>query len=454
MKYTFLFSLLVSTAMAQKAEVWLTKADQSMLFQKQPNEFSFEPITNHLPSIYVDVSKHFQQMDGFGYTLTGASAILINRLPIAQKKALLEEIFATNHNNIGVSCLRISVGASDLSDHIFTYNDTSQPDLNLTNFTLDKEQQDLIPILKDILQINPAIKILASPWTPPAWMKTNQATKGGSLKPEFYAAYAKYLVRYIQAMQKNTIRIDALTIQNEPLNPDNNPSLLMQAPEQATFIKKYLGPAFKTNKISTKIIVYDHNADRPDYAIEILNDTETRKFVDGAAFHLYGGTAEAIGHVHEAHPDKNLYFTEQWIGAPSNFGGDLLWHIKNVLIATPRHWCKTVLEWNLASDPQQKMHTEGGCTACLGALTIGDDIKRNAAYYIIAHASKFVRPNSIRVASNITMSLPNVAYKTPNGKTVLIVLNESDTAMTFNIRLKNKQITPTLTAKTVATFVW
>lgn len=450
------FLLSAFASQAQQAEYWLTNADKSILFQKQIQRFSFEYQTNTLPSIYVDDTKTFQKMDGFGYTLTGGSAQLLAAMKPAERAKLLQELFTTNQNNIGVSYLRISIGASDLSDHVFTYNDlpAGQTDPKLTRFTLAEERKELIPVLKEILAVAPSLKILGSPWTPPAWMKTNAASKGGSLKPEFYDVYARYLVKYIQEMQKEGIRIDAMTVQNEPLHPGNNPSLLMPQDEQAAFIKKSLGPVFKKAKINTKILIYDHNADRPDYPISILNDSEARQYIDGSAFHLYGGNIENLRDVHEAHPDKNLYFTEQWIGAPANFGGDLMWHVKNLIIGASRNWCKTVLEWNLAADPQQKPYTEGGCTACLGALTIGETIVRNPAYYIIAHASKFVRPNSVRIASNVTMGLSNVAFMTPNGKTVLIVINENDKQITFNVRYKKKQITPTIEGKSVITFVW
>ena len=457
MKINCLLLLFLSlVARAQQAELWITKSDQSILFQKQFNKSTFGPITNTLPSIYVDDTKRFQTMDGFGYTLTGGSAQLLTRMNSTDRAQLLQELFATDQNNIGISYLRISIGASDLSDHVFTYDDlsASKTDPTLSQFTLAEEQKELIPVLKQILKINSQIKILGSPWTPPSWMKTNGASKGGSLKPEFYDVYARYLVKYIQEMQKEGVQIDAITVQNEPLHPGNNPSLLMPQDEQAAFIKKSLGPIFTAAKVATKIIIYDHNADRPDYPISILNDPEARKYVDGSAFHLYGGNVEALRDVHEAHPDKNVYFTEQWIGAPANFGGDLLWHVKNLIIGASKNWAKTVLEWNLAADPNQKPFTDGGCTACLGAVTISETVSRNPAYYIIAHASKFVRPGSVRIASNGTMSLPNVAFKTPTGQTVLIVMNESDKPIEFNIRYKGKQSISALSAKTVATFVW
>lgn len=439
------------------AEVWLTHADQSKLFEKQAETFTFSPQSSTLPTIFVDEKQKFQSMDGFGFTLTGGSATLLWQMDADKRKALLKELFAFDGKNIGISYLRVSIGASDLSDHVFTYNDlpTGQTDEKIQKFDLTEEKKALIPVLREILAINPAIKILGSPWTPPVWMKTNGNSKGGSLLPKYYDAYALYLVKYIQSMKKEGVNIDAITIQNEPLHPGNNPSLLMQPEEQGAFIKQSLGKAFKSAKITTKIWLYDHNADRPDYPIAILNDPEVRQYVDGSAFHLYGGSVESIRQVHEAHPDKNLYFTEQWIGAPGNFAGDLAWHTKTLIIGAPRNWCKTVLEWNLAADPQQNPHTEGGCTECLGALTIDkNEIKRNPAYYIVAHASKFVRPNAQRIASNTTMGLQNIAFKTAEGRIVLIVLNESNKPSTFMISHQNKKIQQTLPAGTVATYVW
>jgi glucosylceramidase len=436
---------------AQKIEKWMTRLDKSKLLEKQKQTLVFAKNNQNLPTIFVDDSKAFQTMDGFGYTLTSGSASLINQL--SNKKQLLKELFGHDENSIGVNYLRVSVGASDLSDHTYSYSESK--DLSLKNFSLKEDKKYLIPLLKEIIKINPKIKILASPWSPPTWMKTNNNFMGGSLLPEYYPVYANYLVKYIKEMKKLGIVIDAITIQNEPLHPGNNPSLLMLPNEQANFIKNNLGPTFLKNGIKTKIIIYDHNADRTDYSISILNNPAARKFIDGSAFHLYGGNVETISEVHEAHPDKNLYFTEQWIGHPSNFGGDMAWHVKNLIIGATRNWCKTVLEWNLAIDPQMNPHTEGGCTACLGAITIDKDkIERNAAYYIIGHASKFVPTNSKRIASNTVLNLQNVAFKTPEGKTVLIVINDSDKSLEFLIGSKGKQAKETIEAGSVVTYVW
>ncbi|MBK6978170.1 MAG: glucosylceramidase [Cytophagaceae bacterium] len=432
---------------AQKVQVWLTKGDQSKKFEKQKEEYFFEKKDSDIPTISVDDSRRFQTMDGFGFSLTGGSAMLLNQM--TNKSEVLKELFGTQDNAIGISYLRISIGASDLDSAVFSYSEKKG------HFSLAEDEKNLIPVLKEILKINPKLKILGSPWSPPIWMKTNNNSIGGSLKKENYQDYADYLVRYLGSMKKKGITIDAITVQNEPLHPGNNPSLLMLGSEQAEFVKNNLGPALVKSGLKTKIIIYDHNADRPDYPIRVLSDPAARKYIDGSAFHMYGGNVETLTDVHEAFPDKGLYFTEQWIGHPTNFQGDLTWHIKNLVIGASKNWCKTVLEWNLAADPYQKPHTPGGCTACLGAITIdGNNFSKNTAYYIIAHASKFVRPGSIRIASNTTMSLPNVAFKTSDGKTVLIVLNESDKEIDLSISSKGNRIFQKLDAFTVATYVW
>jgi glucosylceramidase len=309
--------------------------------------------------------------------------------------------------------------------------------------------------LKEILALNPKIKILGSPWSAPVWMKTNQLVKGGSLKPEYYPAYAQYFIKYIQGMANEGILIDAITIQNEPENPGNTPSLVMTAPEQNEFIKNHLGPAFKSANIKTKIILFDHNADHPQYPISILDDAVTRPFVDGSAFHLYLGEVTALSTTHDAHPDKNVYFTEQWTSGKGEFAADLQWHVTNLIIGATRNWSRNVLEWNLAADENFNPHTpDGGCDLCQGALTIGKSIKRNVSYYIIGHASKFVPPGSVRISSSVVDQLPNVAFQAPDGKKVLIVINESKNELSFSIGIKNKSSKTSLLPGSVGTYVW
>ena len=216
-----------------------------------------------------------------------------------------------------------------------------------------------------------------------------------------------------------------------------------------------LGPTFQAAGIGTKIIIWDHNCDNPNYPISILNDAVAKTFIDGAAFHLYNGDISALSNVHTAHPDKNLYFTEQWTAGSGSFDGDLKWHVKNVVIGSMRNWSKVALEWNLANNPSYGPHTIGGCTECKGAITIsGSSINKNVGYYIVAHASKFIPSGSVRILSSLVSNLPSVAFSTPAGKKVLIVVNESASTISFNISYKGKYVITSLSAGDVATYSW
>jgi glucosylceramidase len=446
-----------SNGYADKVAMWITSGNKSLLLTKVSGNVK-EGKEASLPSINIDASKKFQSMDGFGFSLTGGSAMLISKLSPDKRREVLNELFTTEGNGIGISYLRISIGASDLDDHVFSYADFSSgaKKKDISGFTLAEDQKYLIPLLKEILVLNPKIKIMGSPWSAPAWMKTNNHVKGGSLKKEYYSEYAKYFVKYIQGMQQGGIILDAITIQNEPENPNNTPSMLMTAEEQADFVKNHLGPAFEQAGIKTKIVVFDHNCDHPEYPIAILNDRDAKKYVDGSAFHLYLGEISALSKVYEAHPDRNIYFTEQWTSGEGQFDGDLLWHTKELIIGAPRNWSRNVLEWNLANDPQFNPHTDdGGCTICQGALTInGDSVTRNVSYYIIAHASKFVPAGSVRIASDANSEVPNVAYLTPSGEKVVITLNESTTEKKISIKEAKTEYTINLPPTSVATLIW
>jgi len=438
---------------------WVTDPAQQVFFSRQTGKAAGEIGS---VTIKVDPARKYQTIDGYGWALTGGSAQHIVHMSAPARAALLKDIFSTEGNHIGGSYVRISIGASDLNDHVFSYDDLpqEQTDTALAHFDLGSDKQDVIPVLKEALAIYPSLKILGSPWSAPAWMKDNHDTRGGSLKKEYYGVYAHYFVKYIRAMAKQGIRIDAITVQNEPLHPGNNPSMYMPAKDEAEFVKGFLGPAFRRAGIKTKIIVYDHNCDKPEYPISILDDPEASKYVDGSAFHLYGGTIDALSKVHDAYPMKNLYFTEQWVGGPGDFSKDIPEHIEKLIIGASRNWSRNVIEWNLAADPAYKPHTDrGGCDRCLGAVTIdGDKVTRNPAYYIVAHAAKFVRPGSVRIGSDATgtdaESLPNVAFRTPAGKMVLIVLNTGATAQTFAIADNMGRTIATLNAGAVGTYVW
>jgi glucosylceramidase len=456
-RVSFAFVLAVSTV-ASGAEppaaaiAWITNPDRSALFARQAEGLEWGPATPGGRAIDVDESRRFQTIDGFGFALTQGSALHLVRMSPRARAALLAELF-------GISYLRVSIGASDLNERVFSYDDppAGETDPDLRRFDLGPDRADVLPVLKEILGLNPDIKILASPWSAPRWMKTNNDVKGGMLEPKLYDTYARYLVRYVQAMAKEGVRIDALTIQNEPLHPGNTPSMVMEAVDQADFIKRHLGPALVEAKLDTKIVIYDHNCDKPEYPLTILKDPEAAKYVDGSGFHLYGGEVSAMGLVHDAHPDKHVYFTEQMLTEPP---GSAAIHIgpavRRLVIGTTRNWSRNVILWNLAADPANQPHTDnGGCGICQGAITIdGDTVTRNIAYYAIAHVSKHVRPGSTRIESTWLEGFPSVAFRTPEGRIVAVVANDHWSPGRVKVRHNGRQFMLRLNPGAVGTFVW
>ena len=443
---------------AQQMQFWLTDPDANITFEEQP---SIPPNTDtYVGNLLISINDTvtFQTMDGIGFALTDGCSLHLQNLSETVRDQILEELFRTDKNNIGISYLRLSIGASDLDPAPYSYDDVplGETDVNMTHFDLGFTRIHVLPILKQILVINPNIKLLGSPWSPPAWMKTNKGTRGGFLLTKYFDAYALYFVRYIQEMAKEGFTIDAITVQNEPLFGLNNPSALMLASEQARFIKESLGPAFEKYSIKTKILIFDDNCDTPDYPIKVLEDPDAKQYVDGSTFHLYSGNITAMSQVHDRFPEKNVYLTERGVLAPSHFKKDFVWRINNLIIGAPRNWAKTVLQWNLASDPKFKPHTDTGCPTCLGAITIdGDQITRNVGYYISAHASKFVRPNSIRVDSTIVSGLPNVAFRTADtNQIILIVLNDNESGtQTYQIQCRGKIYNTSLHEGSAGTYI-
>ena len=437
-------------------EGWITRDANSLLQPLQPVAFSRSSPQEPLPTIEVDDSQTFQPIEGFGFALTGGSAYLLAGLPAADRAELLEELFGLTEDAVGLSCLRLSIGASDLGWRDFTYWDlepgTADPDL--ARFNLAVCDPEVVPVMQQILRINPAVKIIASPWTAPPWMKSNDSFIAGSLKPECYAAYARYFVKYVEVMRGNGIHVSAVTPQNEPHNPKNEPSMVMTATEQAEFIKGHLGPALRKGAPETEILCWDHNCDEPDYPLTVLEDAGARAYIGGVAWHLYNGSPEAMSKVWAHYPEKKVYFTEQWVSSHDDFMGALRWHTKNVIIGTLRNMSRTALEWNLASDPEFALHTPNGAVGALGGVTIGDTIKRNPGYYLMAHAARFIRPGSLRVHSSEVDPLPNVACLTPDSRMVMVVMNDADGARRFRVQHQGAWATLELGAGEVATLRW
>jgi glucosylceramidase len=439
-------------------EVWLTRPDKSALFNKQEGYLPVDVANRQSATIAVNPSKGYQTMDGFGFALTGGSADLISKLPPAMRDDLLQELFSTDGSGIGLTHLRLSIGASDLSRISYSYNDLlpGETDPDLERFNLAAGDIQTIPLLKAILAVNPSVRIIATPWSAPPWMKTNESYIGGKLKLECYDSYAHYFVKFIIKMKSHGILINAITPQNEPLNPKNNPSMAMSAVEQAVFIRNHLGPALLDAGLgNVELFCYDHNCDRIDFPLTVLSDSEARKFIKGVAWHLYAGQIEAMSEVAKKHPTMKTYFTEYWVDARSEFAEGLRWHTENIVIGASRNGAQAILEWNLASDPNHGPHTEEGCVLCLGALTIGSStIVRNLSYYVIAHLSRFVRPGSLRIESNPIDSLHNVAFRTPDGQAVLLVLNNGSDMRFVNIRCNGLTASHILEGGAVGTYVW
>ncbi len=445
-----------------EASAWVTTGNRNRLLHQETDIMIFEGQQTDLSSTSIDFDDLLQEIDGFGAALTGSSAWLINRqMSNAQSQQLLTDLFHQT-NGIGVSYLRLPMGSSDFSLSNYTYNDLlpGQSDPELEFFSIAPDQQDIIPVLKRILDINAEIKIMGSPWSAPAWMKTNGSLMGGKLKEEWYDTYALYFVKFIQAYAQEGITIDAITIQNEPLHETSGyPTMRMEAYEQNLFIREHLGPLFNQHGITARIIIYDHNWDRPDYPILILDDPVTRNYVAGSAFHAYAGSVSAMSQVHATHPDKGLYFTEiSGGGWATDFSDNLKWKMSNIFIGTANHWSKNALLWNLALD-ENDGPTNGGCQNCRGVVTIlpGGNVERNEEYYALAHMSKFVQPGARRAESTgfpSSDNLESVVFVNPDGSKVLVVLNSNNSQKSFAVKFDDKFFEYRIDGNAVATILW
>ena len=445
----------------KKLQMYLTDPSANIFLAKQETP-KVGKNDEKCAEITVDSTERFQTIDGFGFALTGGSAYLLNKMSANDRAEVLKRFYDPNEG-IGASMVRISIGASDLSRKCFTYDEKLLglfKDTELKKFNIYAGDKEVIPMLKEILSINPDIKILATPWTAPKWMKSNKLYGGGTLKPKFYQAYADYFVKYLKTMKDNGINISAVSTQNEPECDTNKPSMKMDASSQANFIGKYLGPTLEKNNLGDiEIFCWDHNCDKKDFALKVLGDSEANKYVSGSAWHLYAGDIKILSEVYEEQPEKKLWLTEQWTGRNGEFAGDFKWHLKNVILGTVNNHGQAAFEWNLAADQNCDPHTVGGCPDCKGAITINKKSNKvdsyNVSYYIIGQAAKFVRPGSVKISSKSSDdSLINAAFETKEGKIVLIVLNDGNKEVDFKIKFADNTITSKLNAGAAATYVW
>ena len=441
-----------------------TTGDQSMLLQTQPSVSFATGGSSSGAVITVDATTQYQQMDGFGGSMTDSSAWLIsNKLSATQRTTLMQQLFSPSAG-IGISFLRQPMGASDFSaSGNYSYDDVpaGQTDPNLTNFSVAHDTAYIVPLLNQARTVNPNLKVVALPWSPPAWMKTSGTMNGGNMNLAYFPILAQYFVDYVQAYQQQGIPIYALSVQNEPLySTTGYPSEYLAAGDESTFVANYLGPALGNAGLgSVKVLAYEHNWDNTAYAESVLGGP-AGPYVAGTSFHCYAGDPSAQSTVEAAFPAKDIWFTECSGITSTTFAGDLVWNAENLLIGSTRNWARSVSLWNLALD-QNSGPKNGTCSNCRGVVTIDDSVSPakvtfNVEYYILGHLGKFVIPGAHRIDSNTfgAGSIQDVAFQNPDGSIVLLVLNSASKAGTFTVNSKGQSFTYTLPAGALATFRW
>ena len=442
-----------------------TTGDHALLLQSQPGVTFATGGSASGPVITVNDGAKYQQMDGIGASLTDSAAwIVSHKLTASQQSELWQSLFSPTAG-IGISFLRQPMGATDFSvAGNYSYDDVpaGQTDPSLTKFSIAHDTAYTTPLLRQAIAVNPAIKVVAVPWSPPAWMKTSGTMNGGNMNTAYFSSLAQYFVKFVQAYQQQGVPIYAVLPQNEPLNPNSGyPTEYLSATDEAKFVGANLGPAFSAAGLSgVQIIGYDHNWDQPAYPETLFADSSASSYLAGSAFHCYAGGVSAQSAVHDAYPEKGLWFTECSGTVGSNFAGDLVWNTENLLIGATRNWARSISLWNLALD-QKSGPQNGGCTNCRGVVTIDysvapTTISRNVEYYVLGHLAKFVVPGAYRIDSNSFGhgGIEDVAFQNPDGSIVVLALNSGTGSATFTVSWKNRTFNYSLPAGAVATFLW
>ena len=454
--------VVAASAPSLAVDVWLTRGDQVSLLEHRPSISFHAGSGTHSARINVDPATTYQVIEGFGGAMTDSSAwLLSSKMSAAQRSALLQQLFSTQ-DGIGLSMLRVPMGASDFALSVYTYDDmpAGQTDPTLQHFSIAHDLSYIVPMLQQARAENPSLRLQASPWSPPAWMKSPQTLYGGSLNSNYYATYAQYFVKFVQAYEGQGLPIHAVTPQNEPLNSTTTiPACTMATYQQSAFVGDYLGPAMAAAGLGTKILVYDHNWDEWNYPVVVMNDPEANAYAAGASFHGYAGDVANQTLFHNYFPEKDVYFTEisggDW---QTDFASNIIWGFRNIIIGTVRNWSKTALFWNIALDQNHGPHLSGGCADCRGVVTINSGtgaVTKEVEYYILGHAAKFVPPGSRRMASDtIDGVMETVAFRCPDGSEVLIALNPATSSNYIDVVRRTEYFTYRLTGRSVATFIW
>lgn len=443
----------------RSAEMWLTTADETQKLAVQPDVTPAGAAVGD-EAVAIDTTQRFQKMQGFGASITDASAQLLSGLPEDKRKAIMAELFGRENDGLGMSFTRLTVGASDFSPDHYSYNDTpgNVPDPELKHFTIDYARRYVLPRTREALAINPDLLVMISPWSAPAWMKTTKSLIKGQLEPQFYPAFANYLARTVEEFGRERVPVKMLTIQNEPdFEPADYPGMRVNSPDRAIVIGRHVGPTFEKRGLNVEILDYDHNWDNPEMPWTVLSDPVARKYVSGVAWHCYEGDVPAQSQVHNAFPDKDTWFTEcsggEW--APK-FGDTLGWLTSKLIIGASNHWSRGTLLWNLALDPQFGPH-KGGCGNCRGVITIDpktNAITRNVEYYALAHASRFVLPSARRTLTTTRgTDVEAASFLNKDGSRVAIVYRKAGEGP-FNIAIDGQRYSLTMPARSVATLRW
>ncbi|MDX6205048.1 MAG: glucosylceramidase [Frankiales bacterium] len=464
--------------------VWITTPDGSLKMSDQ-GTVAFQGGAPGAETVVVDPSRTFQTMTGFGGSITDSSAAVLYGLSPSAREATMRMLFDPTTGD-GLNFLRQPVGASDfVATQDYTYDDLTagQTDYLQQHFSIAHDTAQILPLLRKAEQLNPELTVMATPWSPPAWMKTNGSLVGGRLidDPKVYFSYALYLLKFVEAYRANGVHVDLISVQNEPQNrtPSGYPGTDLPAVQEEKVIE-VLGPMLRLAGLKTQILGYDHNwsehpndiassppdeiSDNNNYPQEILSSAAA-KWVAGTAYHCYYGDPSAMTALHNAYPNKDIYFTEcsgSVSSVPANtFSDTLKWDSRNLEIGATRNWAKSVVNWNVALDPSGGPHV-GGCGTCTGILTIGpgDTVTPDAEYYALGHLSRFVRPGAVRIASTSfgtvgwNGQIMDVAFRNPDGSTVLVAHNENDNPQAFSVSENGQHFDYTLPGGALATFVW
>lgn len=441
-------------------KVWASSSDQSRRLAEGPALVMAPAGLPQAGDLVLDPADRRQEIVGFGAAMTDASAHLFqNVLTRPERDQLFRELFGPEA--LHFSLVRVPIGASDFSSQHYSLDDVpaGQADPDLKRFSMARVEAEQIPALQAARAINPRLTLMASPWSAPGWMKSTGSLIKGTLKPEYHGAFARYFVRYLDAMQAAGLPVRYITLQNEPaFEPADYPGMRLSAAQRARIIGQHLGPALAARQQKVGILDWDHNWDMPEEPLAVLSDPVAAPHVAGVAWHCYAGDPRVMGEVKAAYPDKDLFFTECSGGDWSpNWGETLGWMTDNLVIAPIRAGGKGVLLWNLALDEKAGPHL-GGCGNCRGVVTIDSRtraVTRNVEYYVLGHVSRFVHPGARAIGSSGgTAGINHAAFRNADGSLVLLARNTTATPLTLAVRIGSSRFAATMPGGEVMTFVW